>query len=134
MKKKAVAVLLCAALAVSVSACGSTNENTEAGTQTENAGSSENTEETVSSLDMDIDPEACVVSLADYSNIQVSLTGDYKVTDEAVADIINSLLTNAGIDSREVTDRTTVQDGDIVNVETAAGTFAYKVLEIRRGY
>jgi trigger factor len=119
MKKKLAAAVLCAAMVISVSACGSSSDtNTEAEESTAVAvESTESAEETVSSLDIEVDALACVTTLADYNGINVSLTGDYAVTDADVEDIIDSILSNAGIDTREVTDRTTVQDGDLVNVD-----------------
>jgi trigger factor len=118
MKKKLVAAVLCAAMVISVSACGSSDTNTEAEESTAVAvESTESDEATVSSLDIEVDALACVTTLADYVGINVSLTGDYAVTDEDVEDIIDSILSSAGIDTREVTDRTTVQDGDMVNVD-----------------
>jgi trigger factor len=79
--------------------------------------STESGEATVSSLDIEVDALSCVTTLADYVGIDVSLTGDYAVTDADVEDIIDSILSSAGIDTREVTDRTIVQDGDLVNVD-----------------
>jgi trigger factor len=119
MKKKLVAAVLCAAMVISVSACGSSSDtNTEAEESTAVAvESTESAEETVSSLDIEVDALACVTTLADYVGIDVSLTGDYEVTDADVEDIITTILSSAGIDTREVTDRTTVQDGDLVNVD-----------------
>jgi trigger factor len=119
MKKKLAAAVLCAAMVISVSACGSSSDtNTEAEESTAVAvESTESAEETVSSLDIEVDALACVTTLADYVGIDVSLTGDYEVTDADVEDIITTILSSAGIDTREVTDRTTVQDGDLVNVD-----------------
>jgi FKBP-type peptidyl-prolyl cis-trans isomerase (trigger factor) len=118
MKKKLAAAVLCAAMVISVSACGSSDTNTEAeGGSAVAVESTESGEATVSSLDIEVDALACVTTLADYVGIDVSLTGDYAVTDADVKDIFDSLLSNAGIDTREVTDRTTVQEGDIVNVD-----------------
>jgi trigger factor len=118
MKKKLAAAVLCAAMVISVSACGSSDTNTEAEESTAVAvESTESGEATVSSLDIEVDALSCVTTLADYVGIDVSLTGDYAVTDADVEDIIDSILSSAGIDTREVTDRTTVQDGDLVNVD-----------------
>jgi trigger factor len=118
MKKKLVAAVLCAAMVISVSACGSSDTNTEAEESIAVAvESTESGEATVSSLDIEVDALSCVTTLADYNGIAVSLTGDYAVTDEDVEDKINFYLSNRGIDTREVTDRTTVQEGDLVNVD-----------------
>jgi FKBP-type peptidyl-prolyl cis-trans isomerase (trigger factor) len=118
MKKKLVAAVLCAAMVISVSACGSSDTNTEAeGGSAVAVESTESGETTISSLDIEVDALSCVTTLADYNGIDVSLTGDYAVTEEDVEDIFDSILSSAGIDTREVTDRTTVQEGDLVNVD-----------------
>jgi FKBP-type peptidyl-prolyl cis-trans isomerase (trigger factor) len=118
MKKKSAAAILCAAMVISVSACGSNDTNTEMEESTAAAvDSTESGEAAVSSLDIEVDALACVTSLAEYTGITVSLTGDYEVSDETVEYYVTYLLSNAGIDTREVTDRTTVQDGDYVNVD-----------------
>jgi trigger factor len=118
MKKKLAAAILCAAMVISVSACGSNDTNTETEESTAAAvDSMESGEATISSLDIEVDAEACVTSLAEYKGITVSLTGDYEVSDETVEYYITYLLSSAGLDTCEVTDRTTVQEGDLVNVD-----------------
>jgi trigger factor len=118
MKKKLAAAVLCAAMVISVSACGSNDTNTETEESTAAAvDSTESGEATISSLDIEVDAEACVTSLAEYKGITVSLTGDYEVSDETVEYYITYLLSSAGLDTCEVTDRTTVQEGDLVNVD-----------------
>jgi FKBP-type peptidyl-prolyl cis-trans isomerase (trigger factor) len=118
MKKKLAIAVLCAAMIISAGACGSNDTNTETEGNTASAvDSTESGEATISSLDIEVDAQACVTSLAEYKGITVSLTGDYAVTDDDVNDIISSILSSAGIDTREVTDRTTVQEGDYVNVD-----------------
>jgi trigger factor len=105
-------------MVISVSACGSSDTNTEAEENTAVAvESTESGEATVSSLDIEVDALACVTTLVDYVGIDVSLTGDYEVSDDTVEYYVTYVLSSAGIDTREVTDRTTVQDGDLVNVD-----------------
>ncbi len=128
MKKKIVAVLLCAAAAASLLACGSkdTNtENAEAVTETvteptaepETEVTTSATGELVNSLSFDIDAESCVTSLADYSNVEVSLTGDYEVPQDYIDQALESLFESVGLTEQEVTDRDTVQEGDIANID-----------------
>jgi trigger factor len=118
MKKKLAAAILCAAMVISVSACGSNDTNTEMEESTAAVvDSTESGEAAVSSLDIEVDALACVTSLAEYTGITVSLTGDYEVSDETVEYYITYLLSSAGLDTCEVTDRTTVQEGDLVNVD-----------------
>lgn len=128
MKKKIVTVLLCAAVATSLLACGNKENNTEtteAATESvaepttdgtlENT--SEATEETVNSLSFDIDATSCVTSLADYTNVEVSLTGDYEVPQDYVDQALEGLLESVGLTEQEVTDRDDVQEGDIANID-----------------
>lgn len=128
MKKKIVAVLLCAAVAASLLACGSKDDNTENAeavteTVTEPAteATAEGTEtvtgESVNSLSFDIDAESCVTSLADYSNVEVSLTGEYEVLQDYVDQALEGLFESVGMTEQEVTDRDTVQEGDIANID-----------------
>ena len=81
MKKKFLAMALCLATVLSFSACGNEKDNTES-TQAEESVNK------VSSADIEIDPEKVVKELADYKNIQVTIGGDYDVTDEDVAEQI----------------------------------------------
>ena len=128
MKKKIVTVLLCAAVATSLLACGNKENNTEtteAATEsvaeptTDGAleNTSEATEETVNSLSFDIDATSCVTSLADYANVEVSLTGDYEVPQDYVDQALEGLLESVGLTEQEVTDRDDVQEGDIANID-----------------
>lgn len=110
MKKKFLAMALCLATVLSFSACGNEKDNTES-TQAEESVNK------VSSADIEIDPEKVVKELADYKNIQVTIGGDYDVTDEDVAEQIETVLANFGIQFEKVTDRDVVQAGDFVGIE-----------------
>ncbi len=99
MKKRFLALLLCAAVALSVCACGESNaENTEAG----NA-------QTIG--------QPSIVELASYDDLSVVLSGDYEITDEYINAYFSNVLYNAGAGIMKVTDRDTVQAGDIVKVD-----------------
>ena len=125
MKKKIVTVLLCTAIATALLGCGNKEDKagtTEAGTEsvavpTTEEASGAVTEETVNSLSFDIDAASCVTSLADYSNVEVSLTGDYEVPQDYVDQALEGLLESVGLTEQEVTDRDTVQEGDIANID-----------------
>ena len=84
MKKKLLAMLLCVAVVFSFGACGSGNE------------------------------AAQVTQMAAYDNLNEVLTGDYAVTEELIGMYFNEFLSEAGVGLVEVTDRDTVQAGDIV--------------------
>ncbi len=112
MKKK-MAVLLAVVCAISlISGCGEKKDNSEG---------TENTSEGTDSADasggqegaISYDVEECV-KLGDYMGIKVSL-GSYEVTDESVKSTIESTL--ASYPSYEDTDKTTVEEGDVVNID-----------------
>lgn len=58
------------------------------------------------------------VTLGEYKNLDVDLTVS-TITDEAVEEEIQSTL-EQNAENQEVTDRTTVQEGDIVNINMTA--------------
>ncbi len=112
MKKK-MAVLLAVVCAISlISGCGEKKDNSKG---------TENTSEGTDSADasggqegaISYDVEECV-KLGDYMGIKVSL-GSYEVTDESVKSTIESTL--ASYPSYEDTDKTTVEEGDVVNID-----------------
>lgn len=90
MKKKLLAGFLCMAIALSVCACG-------------NAKSAEDT--------------PVVTEMASYDDLNEVLSGEYVITEEIVGVYFSEVLYDAGVGIVEVTDRTTVQDGDIVKVD-----------------
>lgn len=95
MKNRLAAGVLCVAMAFGLAACGSQKRSGQ----------------------MDIDPEKQVKTLCEYDGIEVELPENYEVTDEKVNETLAALLNNFGIGTVEVTDRTTVEDGDYVNVD-----------------
>lgn len=98
MKKRIVAALLCAAMVVSLCACQNAGKDTETGSQKEAT-------------------PPTITSLATFDNLKEVLKGDYEVTDEAVATYFNGILCGKDAGLVEVTDRDTVQAGDIVQVD-----------------
>ncbi len=66
---------------------------------------------------MDIDPQKQVKELCEYKGIELSLTGQYEVTDDMVQEAYVYLVQNSGLDMVEITDRTMIQDGDYVKVD-----------------
>lgn len=99
MKKRIIAALLCAAMALSVVACGNGDGDTEKNNEKEPA------------------TPPTITSLAAFDDLKTILTGDYAVTDKAVANYFNSVLCGADAGLIEVKDRTEVQKGDIVQVD-----------------
>lgn len=116
MKKRIVALFLCAAMVMSMGACGKTangEKSTEQATQ-------ETASEVFSgsrSAQIDLDLEKLVTKLADYKGIDVTITGDYDVTDEQVEKNILSLLPYYGVTGVEVTDHDVVQKDDYVKID-----------------
>jgi trigger factor len=66
---------------------------------------------------MDIDIEKQVKSLCDYNGIDLTITGDYEVSDEDVESSVLELLPSYGITGIEVTDHDTVREDDLVLID-----------------
>lgn len=98
MKKRLLAVLLCAVMALSLSACGDSN-----------GGNSQNSDKNVK--------QPSIKTLAEYKDFSKILTGNYEVTDEKVKAYFTNVVYSAGIALVEVKDRDTVQKGDIVKTD-----------------
>lgn len=113
MKKRIIALLLCMTTAFSMAACGSGSKNGTESTE----GVAQETYNGKSSAQMDIDLSKQVKKLADYKGIDVTITGNYDVTDDQVNERTLALLNYRGVKGPEVTDRDTVQDGDLVLVD-----------------
>ena len=113
MKKRIIALMLCMTTVLAFNGCGNAKtQDTEQ--STENAKVTYNGP---SSAQMDIDLEKQVSKLADYKGIDVTISGNYDVTDEGVEKNILSLLPYYGIAGIEIKDRDTVQAGDYVKVD-----------------
>lgn len=112
MKKKVIALLLCMTMAAAfTTGCGNGKGDTQA---TESASE---TGDGLESAKITVDASKQVTMLGNYEGMDISITGDYTVTDEAVEEQAMSVLNSYGLSSEEVTDRDTVQAGDYVNVD-----------------
>ena len=101
MKKKLLAMLLCATMLFTITACDNgKKDDTEKGSQIEI-----------------VDPK--LKELATFDNIDEILTGEYEVTDKIVEEGFANLLTSEGIGVvwTKVTDRDVVEENDIVNID-----------------
>ncbi|MCM1107099.1 MAG: FKBP-type peptidyl-prolyl cis-trans isomerase [Blautia sp.] len=117
MKKKILTGLLCLVMATAA-ACGngaedSRNAGTENGTETGATPAYEG----VRSAQIEVEPEKLIKTLSDYKGIDVTITGDYEVTDETVEQSVLQVLSYSGADTVEVTDRDTVEAGDYVKID-----------------
>ena len=104
MKKRVVILFLCMTMVLSMGACG-TDSDKKASTQ-------QGTQETASevfdgphSAQMKLDLSKLVTKLADYKGIDVTISGNYDVTDDQVEQNLMSLLSYYGITGVEVKDR-----------------------------
>lgn len=118
MKKKIIIVLLAAVFATG---CGNKNtENSKADTQTDDTetnSASDETDGTQSKADqIKYDLDQCV-TLGDYSALEISLPNSYKVTKEQVEDYALSMAKYYAQPSYKDTDKTTVEEGDTVNID-----------------
>ena len=78
-------------------------------------------------VDLDKINIGCVVKILD---IEFNEELEYKIVGSTEANSLKNKISNESPVGKALIG---CEVGDIVNVETAAGTFAYKVLEIRRG-
>ena len=115
MKKRILALLLCASTVISMTGCGSKGESAEATEAVENT---ESTEEAPAVPLAKYDLKGSdYVTLCDYSTIEVTISGDYEVTDQDVLDYVEKIFTQGGPFYTADPDKTTVEEGDIVNVD-----------------
>lgn len=108
MKKKMI-ILLAALCAVSlVGGCGNKKDS---GTEQEDTGDTNVSDAQTGEVSYDV--EQCV-KLGEYKGLELTL-GSYEVTDEDVRSDIESTL--ASYPAYEDTDKTTVEEGDVVNID-----------------
>lgn len=108
MKKKMM-VLLAAVCAVSlIGGCGNKKDS---GAEQENTGDTNTSDEQTGATSYDV--EQCV-KLGEYKGLELTL-GSYEVTDADVKSDIESTL--ASYPAYEDTDKTTVEEGDVVNID-----------------
>ena len=84
MKKRMIALLLCMTTVFAMTGCGNGSNGSQKGTEAATESSVQETYNGPSSAQMDIDLSKQVTKLADYKGIDVTITGDYDVTDEQV--------------------------------------------------
>ncbi len=115
MKKRILALLLCAATAVSMTGCGNKTENKVEATETVEATESAS----VPSVELaKYDFKGTdYVTLCDYSAIPITITGNYDVNEGDVNDYVEQIFTNGGPFYTADDTKTTVEEGDIVNVD-----------------
>lgn len=99
MKKRVLAVLLSAVMALSLGACGDSN-----------------TDDTEKDNNKNV-KQPSITTLADYKDFSTILTGTYEVTDAKINAYFSNVVYSAGIGLVEVKDRDTVQKGDIVKTD-----------------
>ena len=112
MKKKAVALLLCVSMMMTLNACGKTNKDNTQGTETV---AETETEVIPSSADITYDA-GDYVSLGDYMNMEVTLDKDYQVTDDMVKNYVNNNVI-ANYPYYVESDKTVVGNGDVANID-----------------
>ena len=113
--------MLCAMMAVTALGCGGKKNDTAEGTEAaESVNGTETAEgtETVEyeSTSYDLDPSD-YVTLCDYSKVPVTITGDYDVDDQDAKDYFEQMFSYYGPFYVADDTKTTVGDGDIVNVD-----------------
>ncbi len=113
MKKKAVALLLCVSMMMTLNACGKTNKDNTAGTETVAETEAEGATETSADITYNA---ADYVTLGDYKNMEVALDKDYQVTDDMVKDYVNNNVI-ANYPYYTETDKTVVESGDVANID-----------------
>ena len=104
MKKRILAMLLCGAMVFSLCACGDSNAEGKNTESSEDVGKKDVTQPSIETL-------------ADYSDPSVVLSGDYEITDDILNVYFTNVLYEAGVGVIKVTDRDTVQAGDIVKTD-----------------
>lgn len=115
MKKKLVALLLSAVMVLSVAGCGADKGDAVDGTETVETTETGTSEPSASGA-FELNAGDCV-TLCDYENIDVTISGDYEMSDEALETYITSWMEYSGPFFKEVTDRTVIEEGDIVNLD-----------------
>ncbi len=113
MKKKVVALLLVAAMAAVLGACGK-DETKQTSVETEASAEAESgtVQFQASQIEYNV---ADYVTLADYNNIQVEVDDNYTVSDDDVRTYAESMI--ASYPAYKDSDKSTVEDGDTVKID-----------------
>lgn len=119
MKKRLVALMLGAMLAVSAAGCGAEDKNNAVG-ETEGTESLEGTESSekavAASSAFDL-KGSDYVKLCDYNDISITITGDYEVEEEEVHEYFAQTFTDYGPFYMEDAEKQVIEEGDIVDVD-----------------
>ena len=119
MKKRLVALMLGVMMVMSMASCGS-DKGTDAAEGTEAVESDTATEvaENVPCASSAFDLKGSdYVTLCDYENISITITGDYEVEDEEVTASFEEMFNSYGPFYTEDEEKTTIGEGDIVDVD-----------------
>lgn len=119
MKKRIVALMLGMTMMMTAAACGSKEGDTAEGTEvaeTTEAGETATGDVISASSAFDL-KGSDYVELCDYNAIEVTITGEYDVTDEAVQEYFQQMFDAYGPFYTEDPDKTTISEGDIVDVD-----------------
>lgn len=118
MKKKIVALILGVMLVMSATGCGSDKEKDSVeGTETVGIETTEAMEEKISASSAFDLKGSDYVTLCDYDNISITITGDYEVQDEEVTTYFEEMFNSYGPFYTEDTSKKTIKEGDIVDVD-----------------
>lgn len=116
MKNKTLAILLCAAMVVSLGACGKTNKDSTSNNLSGNTSTELATEFSTEQLKEIKYDASDYVTLGDYKKIKVTVDKDYKVTDQEINDYIDKyIITNYPY--YVASPKTTVEEGDVANID-----------------
>lgn len=115
MKKRLVALLLCMTTVFSMTACGSSNDESVENTESTVVESTEKTMPVVDLAKYEYN-YADYVNLCDYSAIPVELSEDYEITEEDVEDYVKEVFDYYGPYYVVDETKTVIEEGDIVNV------------------
>lgn len=113
MKKKLVVILVAAMAATAVfGGCGKKNAQTGTSVSAEAEDVQISAKELLKATDYDVEK---YVKLNDYMNMTVELSQAYEATDEDIQGYIEQMISM--YPGYEKTDKTTVEDGDVVNID-----------------
>lgn len=116
MKKRLFALLLCMTTVISMTACGNSDGESVADTETEVVESTENEMPVVDLAKYDFNYSE-YVTLGDYSAIPVELSDAYEVTDEEIEAYIRDWFDYYGPFYVADETKTVIEEGDIVDVD-----------------
>ncbi|MCI5874614.1 MAG: FKBP-type peptidyl-prolyl cis-trans isomerase [Clostridiales bacterium] len=119
MKKKLVALMLGVMMVISTASCGSDEgKNAVEGTEATESVATTEVAENVPCASSAFDLKGSdYVTLCDYENVSITITGDYEVEDEDVTVSFEDMFNNYGPFYTENPDKKVIEEGDIVDVD-----------------